>query len=102
MSRVCSINGNKGVMSGNNVSHSNRKTRRRFLPNIKEVSFWSEIMNSSIKITATTHGIRTVEHNDGIDNYALSTPNRKLTKELQVIKKRLLKTLNKKKAAVTA
>ena len=89
MSRVCKINGNKGVMSGNNVSHSNRKTRRRFLPNIQSISFWSDALNKMVNLDVTAHGARTVEHNHGIDNYLLSTADRKLTKSALLIKRRI-------------
>jgi large subunit ribosomal protein L28 len=88
MSRRCVITG-KGVLTGNNVSHANNKTRRRFLPNLQESSFWSEILAAPIKLRLSTNGIRTVEHNGGLDSFLLGTPDRKLTVDAIVLKRRL-------------
>jgi large subunit ribosomal protein L28 len=59
MSRRCQITG-KGVLSGNNVSHANNKSRRRFLPNIQHSSMLSDILGTSITMRLSTRGIRTV------------------------------------------
>jgi large subunit ribosomal protein L28 len=88
MARRCVITG-KGVLAGNNVSHANNKTRRRFLPNLQESSFWSEILAAPIKLRLSTNGIRTVEHNGGLDAFLLGTPDRKLTVDAIVLKRRL-------------
>jgi large subunit ribosomal protein L28 len=88
MSRRCVITG-KGVLTGNNVSHANNKTRRRFLPNLQESSFWSEILAAPVKLRLSTNGIRTVEHNGGLDAFLLGTPDRKLTVGAIVLKRRL-------------
>ena len=85
-------------MSGNNVSHANNKTRRRFLPNLQESSFFSDVLAAQIRLRLTANGIRTVEHNGGIDSYLLDTPDRKLTVETIVIKRRLEKAKAKKAA----
>ena len=98
MSRRCEITG-KGVLSGNNVSHANNKTRRRFLPNLQEVSMLSDILNQSIRMRVSTRAMRTVEHNGGIDAFLLSTPNRDLPEEAQIVKRRILKAKTKKDAA---
>ena len=100
MSRRCEITG-KGVLSGNNVSHANNKTRRRFLPNIQVSSMLSDILGTSVTMRLSTRGIRTVEHNGGIDAYLLSTPNTKLTEEARVVKRRIVKA-QAKQAAKTA
>ena len=65
MSRVCQVTG-KGVQSGNNVSHSNRKTRRRFQPNLHERRFWVASENRWIKLRGSTAALRTIDKN-GID-----------------------------------
>ena len=91
MSRRCVITG-KGVLTGNNVSHANNKTRRRFLPNLQESSFWSEILAAPVKLRLSTNGIRTVEHNGGLDAFLLGTPDRKLTEDAIVLKRRLERT----------
>ena len=84
MARRCGITG-KGVLTGNNVSHANNKTRRRFLPNLQEASFYSDVLGTSISMRLSTNGIRTVEHNGGLDAFLLGTPNRRLPLEAQVL-----------------
>ncbi|MUH04429.1 50S ribosomal protein L28 [Commensalibacter melissae] len=100
MSRRCQITG-KGVLTGNNVSHANNKNRRRFLPNLQDYSLRSDILGQQIHLRVTTHGLRTIEHNGGLDNFLLNTPNRKLTEEALVIKRRILQ-VQEKKSAVAA
>ncbi|NVN10864.1 MULTISPECIES: 50S ribosomal protein L28 [Nguyenibacter] len=100
MSRRCQISG-KGVLTGNNVSHANNKSRRRFLPNLQETSLLSDILGSAVRLRLSTHGIRTVEHNGGLDAFLLSTPNRKLPVEAQALKRRILRA-QEKKAEATA
>ena len=68
MSRHCQITG-KGVLSGNNVSHANNKTRRRFLPNLQDTSLLSDALGSAVRMRLSTRAIRTVEHNGGIDAF---------------------------------
>ena len=98
MSRRCQLTG-KGVLSGNNVSHANNKTRRRFLPNLQDSSLLSDILGASVKLRLSTRAIRTVEHNGGIDAFLLSTPNRRLPPEALVLKRRIARA-GAKKAAV--
>ena len=73
MSRRCELTG-KGVLSGNNVSHANNKTRRRFLPNLQVTSLLSDILGNEVRMRISTRAIRTVEHNGGIDAYLLGMP----------------------------
>ena len=101
MSRRCQITG-KGVLTGNNVSHANNKTRRRFLPNLQETSVLSDVLGGSIRMRVTTNGLRTIEHNGGLDAFLLSTPNRRLPVEAQVIKRRIKRAQEKKAAAPAA
>lgn len=98
MSRRCDLTG-KGIQYGNNVSHSNRKTRRRFLPNLCEVSLLSDALGKPVSLRICAHTLRSVEHNGGLDNYLLTTSNLKLTLEAQRIKRRIKKALAEKKAA---
>ena len=98
MSRRCQITG-KGVLSGNNVSHANNKTRRRFLPNLQDVSLLSDVLGTSVRMRLSTRGIRTVEHNGGIDAFLLTTPNRNLPEEAQSLKRRILRAKAKTEAA---
>jgi len=98
MARRCGITG-KGVQAGNNVSHANNKTRRRFLPNLQEASFFSDVLGTSIQMRLSTRGIRTVEHNGGLDAFLLGTPDRSLPAEAMVLKRRIARAQAKKTAA---
>ncbi|MBN8892385.1 MAG: 50S ribosomal protein L28 [Rhodospirillales bacterium 70-18] len=98
MSRRCEITG-KGVLSGNNVSHANNKTRRRFLPNLQETSMLSDTLGADVKMRLCTRAIRTVEKNGGIDAFLLGTPNSRLPVEALVVKRRIMKAAGKKTAA---
>lgn len=88
MARRCQLTG-KGVMTGNNVSHANNKTRRRFLPNLQVTTLLSETLGESVKMRLSTRAIRTVEHRGGLDGYLASTAPTKLPAELRPLKKRL-------------
>jgi large subunit ribosomal protein L28 len=101
MARRCGITG-KGVLTGNNVSHANNKSRRRFLPNLQETSFFSDVLGTSVQIRISTNGIRTVEHNGGLDSFLLGTPNRNLPPEAMTLKRRIQKAQEKKAAAAPA
>ncbi|MGN1063509.1 MAG: 50S ribosomal protein L28 [Alphaproteobacteria bacterium] len=90
MAKKCPISG-KGVQTGNNVSKSNLKTRRRFMPNLQEVTVYSEILAAPINMRISSNGLRTIEKNGGIDNYLLSKPVSKLTDEAKVLRKRIEK-----------
>lgn len=88
MSRRCQITG-KGVLTGNNVSHANNKTRRRFLPNLQETALLSDALGAPVRMRLSTRGIRTIDHNGGLDAYLLGTPDRRLPPEARVIKRRI-------------
>jgi large subunit ribosomal protein L28 len=98
MARRCGITG-KGVLAGNNVSHANNKTRRRFLPNLQETSFYSDVLGASVQLRLTTTGIRTIEHNGGLDAFLLGTPDRSLPEEARALKRRIARAQAKKAAA---
>ncbi|MBW6401228.1 50S ribosomal protein L28 [Roseomonas sp. HJA6] len=97
MARRCGITG-KGVLTGNNVSHANNKSRRRFLPNLQETSFWSDVLGTAVQIRLTTNGIRTIEHNGGLDSFLLGTPDRRLPAEALTLKRRIERAQAKKAA----
>jgi large subunit ribosomal protein L28 len=101
MSRRCEITG-KGVLSGNNVSHANNKTRRRFLPNLQETTMLSDILGADVKLRISTRAIRTIEHNGGIDAFLLTTNNSRLPVEAMVVKRRIQKAATKKAANTPA
>ena len=98
MSRRCQFTG-KGVQSGNNVSHANNKSRRRFLPNMQQTSLVSDILGTVVRVRLTTHAMRTIEHNGGLDSFLLGTPNRDLPAPAQVLKRRIAKSQAKRAAA---
>ena len=95
MSRRCQITG-KGVLTGNNVSHANNHTRRRFLPNLQDTSVLSDILGAPVRLRLSTRAIRTIEHNGGIDAYLLGTPDARLTPDAKALKRRLLRAKAKR------
>jgi large subunit ribosomal protein L28 len=87
MARKCAITG-KGVLVGNNVSHANNKTKRRFLPNLQRISVLSDVLGP-IRLRITAAAIRTIEHNGGIDALLRDTPDRELSPEIRRLKRRV-------------
>jgi large subunit ribosomal protein L28 len=92
----------KGVLVGNNVSHANNKTKRRFLPNLQRTSLLSDALGGAVRMRLSSNGIRTVEHNGGIDAYLLGTPDRKLTLEARRLKRRIEAAAARKAASPAA
>jgi large subunit ribosomal protein L28 len=90
MSRVCELSG-KGPMSGNNVSHANNKTRRRFLPNLNEVTLISEILGQSFKLRISAHALRSVDHRGGLDAFLAKAKDDELSVKALKIKKEVAK-----------
>lgn len=97
MARRCALTG-VGVMTGNNVSHAKNRNRRRFLPNLQDISLMSEALGHDVSLRLCAATIRTVEHNGGLDAYLQSTSNLKLTDEAQKLKRRIKRALAKKAA----
>ncbi len=79
MSRRCDIWLNKGVMSGNNVSHSNRRTRRKFLPNLHNYSLCSELLGKKFSLKLCRTAMRTIDKYGGIDSFLLKIKAKRLT-----------------------
>jgi large subunit ribosomal protein L28 len=98
MARRCAITG-KGVQTGNNVSHANNKTRRRFLPNLQDTSLLSDALGQLVRMRLTVHAIRTIEHNGGLDAFLLKTPDAKLPDEARRVKRRIEKAAARRQAA---
>jgi large subunit ribosomal protein L28 len=98
MARRCAISG-RGVQVGNNVSHANNKTRRRFLPNLQVISLLSDALGGSVRLRLTTHAIRTIEINGGLDAYLLSVSSAKLPLEARRLKRRIERATQRKAAA---
>ena len=90
MSRICELTG-KGRQVGNNVSHANNKTKRTFLPNLQNVTLISDALERSIKLRVSTHGLRSVEHNGGLDNWLVKTSDDKLSLKARRLKRDIVK-----------
>ena len=90
MSRRCDLL-DTGPMSGNNVSHSNVKTRRRFEPNLCNVTLASDVLGQNFKLRITAATLRTVDFKGGLDTFLMGTKNAKLTDKAKKIKKALIK-----------
>ncbi len=90
MSRVCELTG-KGPMSGNNISHANNKTRRRFLPNLNEVTLISDVLGQSFKLRVSAAGLRTVDHRGGLDAFLAKASDCELSGNALKIKKAIQK-----------
>ena len=101
MSRRCQITG-KTVQSGNNVSHANNKTRRRFLPNLQESSLQSDILGISVRMRLCTRALSTIDKNGGLDAFLLNTANRNLAEEARALKRRIARAQAKRAAAAPA
>jgi large subunit ribosomal protein L28 len=89
MSRQCELSG-KGVMTGNNVSHAKNRTRRRFLPNLCNVSLASDKLNQTVRFRVSARALRSVEHVGGLDNFLIKAKVSNLSTKAQKLKKRIL------------
>jgi large subunit ribosomal protein L28 len=90
MSRRCAVTG-KGVQTGNNVSHANNKTRRRYLPNLQEASLVSDAIGGVVRLRLSTHALRSIEHNGGIDAFLTKARDADLSTEARRLKRQILK-----------
>ncbi len=98
MSRRCSVTGT-GSQFGNKVSHSNRKTRTRFQPNLQKVSLVSEVLGATVSLRVTAATLRSIEHNGGLDAYLTGHSSRTLTPEAAKLKRQIERKIAKKAAA---
>ncbi len=90
MSRVCELTG-KGPMSGNTVSHANNKTRRRFLPNLNEVSLASDTLGKTFTLRISAAALRSVDHRGGLDAYLARAKDAELSADALKIKREIEK-----------
>jgi large subunit ribosomal protein L28 len=97
MARRCAITG-KGSQFGHKVSHSNRKTKVRFMPNIQTVSLQSDALGRRVTLRVTASTIRSIEHNGGLDAYLLKHQAKDLTEEAARLKRQIKRQLAKKSA----
>jgi large subunit ribosomal protein L28 len=90
MSRRCELTG-KAVQSGNLVSHSNRKTRTRFLPNLVNVSLISDSLQRSVRLRIAAAALRSVEHRGGLDAFLLKARDAELSMNALKLKREIVK-----------
>ena len=90
MSRICELTG-KSRQIGHNVSHANNKTKRAYLPNLQNVTLLSDALDRSFRFRVSTHGLRSVEHVGGLDNWLLKAADTKLSPRALKVKRELAK-----------
>ncbi|MEO5373963.1 MAG: 50S ribosomal protein L28 [Alphaproteobacteria bacterium] len=93
MARRCAITG-KGVLVGNNVSHANNKTKRRFLPNLQDTSVWSDALGRQVRLRLSVNGLRTIEHNGGIDSFLRDAADGTLSTDARRLKRQIVAKLS--------
>ncbi len=98
MARICELTG-KGRQVGHNVSHANNKTKRTFLPNLQNVTLLSDSLGRSVKLRVSTHGLRSVEHVGGLDNWLAKTGDDKLSLKARRLKREIAKKATGESAA---
>lgn len=101
MPRRCELTGSK-VATGNNVSHSNARTRRTFAPNLQNVTLLSEALGHAVRLRITTRALRTVQKVGGLDAYLLGTADVKLPPEGLALKRRVRKAVSAGSKAASA
>jgi large subunit ribosomal protein L28 len=94
MSRRCDLTG-KGVLVGHKVSHSNMKTKRRFLPNLLNVTMISDTLGRSVRLRVSANALKTVDHRGGLDSFLLRAKDEVLAPKMRDLKK----AIQKKQAA---
>lgn len=92
MARRCELTG-KAVMSGNNVSHANNRSRRRFLPNLCNVTLLSETLGRSVKLRISANALRSVEHRGGLDAFLMKARDGELSPRARELKTRISKAV---------
>ena len=97
MARRCELTG-KAVLTGNNVSHANNRSKRRFMPNLNQVTLISDALGQRVRLRITSHALRSVEHRGGLDKFLLSARD----SELSVNARRLKRQIEKRTAEAPA
>jgi len=90
MSRRCELTG-KAALVGHRVSHSNRKTKRRFLPNLLNVTLISEQLGRSVKLRITANALKTIDHRGGLDAFLMKAKNQDLAPRVRELKRAIIK-----------
>lgn len=98
MARRCELTG-KAVQVGHLVSHSNRKTKTRFLPNLCNVTLQSDALNKSVRLRITAHALRSVEHRGGLDAFLIKAGESDLSQTAKLLKREIHKKIAETQAA---
>jgi large subunit ribosomal protein L28 len=98
MARRCAYVGTS-VLAGNNVSHANNKTRRRFLPNLQATALYSDALGKMVRLRLSTRALRTIEHKGGLDAFLVATADGKLGQEAVRLKRQVEKARARQQAA---
>ena len=101
MARRCELTG-KAVLVGNNVSHANNKSKRRFLPNLKNVSLISDALSRTVRLRISASALRSVEHRGGLDAFLVKAKEEELSKRAQLLRKEVLAKVAEAEAAEAA
>ncbi len=94
MARRCELTG-KGVLSGHNVSHANNKTKRKFRPNLSEVSLISDKLDRTVKLKISKHALRSIDHNGGLDAFIIKLNDDKLSDRARRLKREIVRATTK-------
>ena len=98
MSFRCDLTG-KGPMVGHKVSHSNIKTKRRFLPNLQNVTLMSDTLGRSVRVRVSTNALKTVDHRGGLDAFLLKAKDSELAPKMVELKRQIVKKQGEAKAS---
>jgi large subunit ribosomal protein L28 len=98
MARRCELSG-KAVLTGNNVSHAKRRTRRRFMPNLCNVTLQSDLLKKRVRMTVSAHALRSIEHRGGLDAYLLKAGDDELSLKARRLKREIAKVSQAQAAA---
>ena len=85
MTKKCELTGKK-PLKGNNVSHANNKTKRKFYPNLKKIKFKSDILKKSIRLNVSNSALKTVDFKGGLDDFLKSAKNKNLSRKAKKLK----------------
>ena len=89
MSKKCELTG-KSSLKGHKVSHANNKTKRKFIPNLKKVTFKSEILRKNIKLKVSNAALKTVDYKGGLDNFLKSVKTYKLSRRVKSLRNQII------------
>ena len=89
MSKKCELTG-KSPLKGHNVSHANNKTKRKFFPNLKKVTFKSDILKRNVRLRVSNAALRTVDYKGGLDLYLKSVKSFKLSSKAKILKNQII------------